>query len=144
MATTATVMLVGWFSHIYRFGTAPDLAVGISASVLLGIFAFLIIATVALTAQRLPREWPLLMRVPLLVGLSAVLTVALALFQFAPAMLVRGWCQTTPLCADHLSSVFNYLLSAGRGILVLLLLPLITIPTVVVAHRSSAEHRAAQ
>lgn len=134
VATVATVALVGWFSHIHRFGSLPSVAVGLSASVLLGICAFLLITVAASAAQLLPRTLPLLVRIALLLCLAAVLCAALAWFQFAPAMLVQGWCKATPLCSEHLNQVFNHLLSAGQGVLVLLALPLIAIPTVVVAH----------
>jgi hypothetical protein len=142
VATLATVVLVGWYSHIHRFGRPPSLAVGLSASVLLAICAFLLITLAASAAQLLPRTWPLLLRIPVLLGLAAVLCVALAWFQFAPAMLVQGWCKTTPFCSDHLKQVFNHLLSAGQGFLVLLSLPLIAVPTVFLAHVLRTKHRA--
>jgi hypothetical protein len=107
-----------------------------AALVLLLLFAFALafFAFYGWLISLLPSNWPAAVRWPTVFIAAVLLALPLRFFQFIPAFLVFGWCKASLPCGEVGNLAFNSLLSSGRGVLILLSLPLITIPVLLVGH----------
>jgi hypothetical protein len=82
----------------------------------------------------IPFHWPAALRWALVVVSALLLAVLLRFYHLVPAFLLLGWCQIGLVCGEVGNRTFNSVLSAGRGLLILLLLPAITLPILFASH----------
>ena len=104
-------------------------------------FAFLFVYFSCWLISFLPRHWPAVVRWLAIVVAAVLLALSLGFYQFIPAGLVFGWCNAGLPCGEIGNRVFNSLLSAGRGILILLSLPLVTAPVLLAEHYLQGRRR---
>jgi hypothetical protein len=111
---------------------AEPLAALITLS-LLFVFGYAFFALFLRSMVRLPASWPTPLSWSVVVLAALVLALLLRFYQFLPALLVLGWCQAGLACGDVGNQAYNSLLSAGRGVVILMLLPAVTLPVLLVA-----------
>ena len=101
---------------------------------LLFAFAYALSALSVRLVSTVPAHWWAPVRVGAVVVAALFLAIVLRFYQFAPAFLVFAWCKGGLPCGEVGNSVFNSLLGAGSGIVVLMLLPLVTLPALLIGH----------
>lgn len=140
--------LVAWHTHLPFSGAHAKPIAAFLTLALLFFFAYPFFALSLRAISRTTGNWPSLLSWCMVLLAALVLAVLLRFYQFLPAFLVLGWCKVGLACGEAGNTVFNSLLSAGKGVAVLLLLPVITFPVLLVSYwlhsrRMSSEVRSA-
>jgi hypothetical protein len=120
--------LVAVRTHLPVAGSHASPEAALLVLLLLCAFAYALFALCARVVSRLPAKWPAPVRVSAVVAVALALAFVLRFYQFAPALLVLAWCKVGLPCGEVGNVAFNSLLGAGAGVVVLLLLPVVTVP----------------
>ena len=124
--------LVATYTYLPFTGPHAEPVAALLTLALLFFFAYPLFALSLRAVSRASGNSPALLRWSVVVSAALVLAFLLRFYQFVPAFLVIGWCQVGLACGEVGNTTLNSLLSAGKGVVVLLLLPVITVPVLLV------------
>jgi thiamine transporter ThiT len=136
--------LVAWHTHLPFSGPHAKPGAALLTLALLFSFAYPFFALSLSAIFRTAGNRSALLRWSMVLLAALVLAVLLRFYQFLPAFLLFGWCKVGLACGEAGNTVFNSLLSAGKGVVVLLLLPLITFTVLLVSYWLHLRHTSSE
>ena len=126
--------LIATYTYLPFTGPHADPIAALLTLALLFCFAYPFFALSLRAVSRASGKSFALLRWSMVVFAALVLAFLLRFYQFVPAFLVIGWCQLGLACGEVGNTTLNSLLSAGKGVVVFLLLPVITVPVLLVSY----------
>jgi hypothetical protein len=120
--------IVAAHTHLPFAGPHASPAAAVLVLLLLCAFAYALFALCVRVVSSIPASWAAPARASVVVAVALLLAVVLRFYQFGPALLVFAWCKVGLACGEVGNVAFNSLLGAGAGLVVLMLLPVVTVP----------------